>query len=537
MKTRSYLLLCAAICAAGIVAAAPPGSIVAWGGALDPGNSPLPAITNPPPGADFVQISGGQEQHAFALRTNGTIVGWGWVTSAISDAPAYSDWVLVKCGNQCTMGLRANGQLLGWGYNSSNQRTPPPGTYKTFALGYGDGAGLLTDGTIKTWGYDFNGSVNSPPSGNTFIALAAGNKHFLALRNNGTLVAWGSDDYNQVSGAPTTNDIVAVWSAPFASYALRENGQVVAWGDNGEGQTEVPAGEYVDITGGLYHGQGIRADGRVIAWGCKGYAYPYLPFNQGQLFAPTGTIYCKVAATSATCFALKCPPYPLGRVRKMQRLSGIGFAANPYAFGAVNLGNSVTGPRVSGSAEMTTAGLASNVAAGGMCDFSLVYNAGTTGSKTALFTLDDGAGGMEPLSFYVSGIGLPAPVAAVAVVSGLTGNGTADTPFDFGAIEVDTVVTGALRLSMSGATASNLYLLRTSGPANFRGSGLTPVLDAGAYDDFRVVYLAPSDAGDAHNAVFELGADAPMLPLNLQVRATPVLLLPLLLVLGLRLQG
>jgi len=556
MRTSTRTVVVATCVALSLLAleslAVPSGRLVAWGSGRWIGGE-MPAITNPPAGSDFVQVTGCILMNfGFALRTNGTIIGWGAESGEheVTVVPSYSDWVRVVAGNQCAMGLRANGQLVGWGWNSWGQTQPPPGTYQSFDLGASGGVGLLTDGSVKPWGWDSDGSVSNPPAGNNFIAVAAGNRHFVALRNDGTLAAWGNNDYNQVAGAPlTNNDYIGVFSGPFTSFAIRENGQCVAWGDNGKGQAEVPAGDYINFDGGDYHGQGVRADGRVIAWGCKGYNYPYLPYNVGQLFAPTDIAYAQSAATGdGTCFALNVPAYPLGRVRKVQRVTGIGFVGNPYAFGSVNLGNTVTGTlrllvsmvavsnvtvtRISGSTNLTVGGLASSVAAGGAADFSVMFNSSAIGQQTARFTVDDGAGGMDPVSFYASGIGLPAPVPSVATVSGLTGGGTPENPFDFGGVEVDTVVTGLLRLSISGATASNLYLLRTSGAANFRSSGLTPVLDPGAYDDFRVVYLAPSDAGDAQTAVIELSADAPMQPMNLHVRATPVpepalLLLPL----------
>jgi len=539
--------------------AVPSGRLVAWGSGRYIGGD-LPAITNPPAGSDFVQVSGSIEMNfGFALRTNGTIVGWGAESGyqEFATAPAYSDWVRIVAGNQCAMGLRASGQLVGWGNANASQLQPPAGTYQAFDLGNAGGVGLRTDGAIRAWGLDYNGSVNNPPAGTNFIAVAAGYKHFVALRNDGTLAVWGNNDNSQVGGAPLTNsDYIGVFSGPFTSFAIRENGQYVAWGDNGKGQAEVPAGDYINFDGGDYHGQGVRADGRVIAWGCKGYTYPYLPYNVGQLFAPTDTAYTQSAATgNETCFALNVPAYPLGRVRKVQQVTGIGLAGNPYAFGSVNLGNAVTGTlrllvsmvavsnvtvtRVSGSTNLTAGGLAASVAAGDTTDFSLIFNAAAIGQQTALFTVDDGAGGMDPVSFYASGIGLPAPVPSVATVSGLTGGGTPENPFEFGTVVADTVVTGLLRLSISGATASNLYLLRTSGAANFRASGLTSVLDPGAYDDFRVVYLAPSEAGSAQTAVIELGADAPMQPMNLHVRATPLPepALQLLLLLGFRLKG
>lgn len=142
---------------------------------------------------DWCQVSAGSSQ-SLAVRTNGTIWGWGYgnqgqlgigclvfyPSSPVSVVGGFTDWCQVSVNAQHTMGLRQNGTLWAWGAgnygrlgnNSTTNRSSP----------------VSVIGGFTDW-----------------CQISTGYRHSLAVRTNGTAWAWGRNNYGQLGDNTTTS--------------------------------------------------------------------------------------------------------------------------------------------------------------------------------------------------------------------------------------------------------------------------------------------------------------------------------------------
>jgi alpha-tubulin suppressor-like RCC1 family protein len=97
------------------------------------------------PNMSFMAVAGGGF-HSVALRSNGTLVSWGWDDyGQVRNTPTGNDFVAVAAGGEDSVALRANG-------------------------------------TLVSWGRDDFGQVSNTPTGNGFVAVAAGGYHSVAIQ-------------------------------------------------------------------------------------------------------------------------------------------------------------------------------------------------------------------------------------------------------------------------------------------------------------------------------------------------------------------
>jgi hypothetical protein len=90
--------------------------------------------------------------------------------------------VAIAAGGQHSLALKSDGSIVGWGRDRYGQATPPDGNdYVAIAAGWWYSLALKSDGSIVGWGHDGYG-VASPPAGNDYVAIATGVVHSLALR-------------------------------------------------------------------------------------------------------------------------------------------------------------------------------------------------------------------------------------------------------------------------------------------------------------------------------------------------------------------
>jgi len=112
-----------------------------------------------------------------------SILGWGSqrLDSAQLPPNPCNPFTAIAAGGSHSLALRSDGTIVGWGRNDYGQATPPPGNdFIAIAGGYHSLA-LRSDGTILGWGFNDYG-LATPPPGNEFTAIAAGNAHSLALQ-------------------------------------------------------------------------------------------------------------------------------------------------------------------------------------------------------------------------------------------------------------------------------------------------------------------------------------------------------------------
>ncbi len=220
----------------------------------------------------------------------------------VSNVPEGSDFVDVAAGKRHCLALKSDGSLVGWGYNTHGECDVPAGTdYTAIAAGVYHSIALKSDGSIVVWGYDNLGQITDKPSGNDFVAIAAGDYHSLALKSDGTIVGWGGyNDYGECDAPPPDPGTVftAISAGKYHSLALQSDGVVKAWGSNGQGQTRIydgAAGEvHVAIAACDYYSFLLRDDELLIAWGGGDWLEPGIPRYHYR--EPDGTDFISIAA-------------------------------------------------------------------------------------------------------------------------------------------------------------------------------------------------------------------------------------------------
>lgn len=266
-------------------------------------------------------ISAGQS-HAIALRSNGTVWGWGYNsngqlgsgnTTFNTSTPVQVLWLTgitaIAAGGDYSLALAANGHVWAWGNGFNGQ------------LGSGFAAGSrpfpyevsqqVPDpapiGTVTTPVFNPDGgtyatarnvTITSATAGASISSIMAGMRHTIVLMADGTVWAWGSNSNGQlgfsvgsgplpeytISPLPVQINGLAGTTAIAAgnahNVALKNNGTVWTWGFNAFGQlgqgnttdsstpTQVAGLSVVTaIAAGGAHTLVLKNDGTVWSWG------------------------------------------------------------------------------------------------------------------------------------------------------------------------------------------------------------------------------------------------------------------------------
>lgn len=248
----------------------------------------------------FVSVAG-CETSSLALRSDGTV--WGWGSNAwgqlgdgtytqrttpvqVTGLPAGNPVVAISMGalGAHALALLSNGDVYSWGWN-----------------GYGQ-LGRDTAMTTQTTPVQVQVKTADGSAANltNVVAIAAGSAFSLAVRSDGTLWSWGRNDLGQLGDGTTVNHtkaaqvvlpatsvvtgqpVTAVDVAAGASFGLvrLSDGTVYAFGQNGWGQLGI--GTTVDswtprrtgsltgitrIAAGSQHGMAVDASGGLWTWG------------------------------------------------------------------------------------------------------------------------------------------------------------------------------------------------------------------------------------------------------------------------------
>lgn len=270
-----------------------PSEIRGWGSDNNNQLSDIPTET------DFIDVTAGK-YHTLALRTNGSILGWGLdgVDLLITDIPDGNDFFAISAGADHNLALKTDGSIVAWGNNDEGKvsDTPPGNEFIAISAGEDHNLALRSNGSIAAWGKDWYGQA-TPPPGNDFVAISAGRDHSLALRSDGSLEAWGLDTDNQVGNKPAGNNVVAISAGGYHSVAIASDGTLVAWGATWNNIISAPSGnDFIKIAAGNEHTIAIRQDGSLAVWGDDTHA---------QITdAPTGKIFNAITAGYYHCIAL-----------------------------------------------------------------------------------------------------------------------------------------------------------------------------------------------------------------------------------------
>jgi alpha-tubulin suppressor-like RCC1 family protein len=294
---------------------------------------------------NWLKISAGGSATSFAIKTDGTLWGWGFngngelgnepITPTRLNLDSWSD---TDAGYSYTMGIKSNGTLWGWGLGTSGQLgiTIPVSpvqvgndtSWKNIFVGNTRVFATKTDGTLWGWGSNTNGEIgdgtvinrSSPVQIGTLTDwsfIATGTTHTVALKTDNTLWSWGRNDRGQLGlnistlinrSSPVQVGTLSDWirvAANDHTLAIRSNGTLWGWGSGDVGKLSVTNLSYsspiqlgtlsvwAHVGAGERHSNFIRTDGTVWGQGDAQLAYFGVQnFSPGYYSSPiqVGTI-------------------------------------------------------------------------------------------------------------------------------------------------------------------------------------------------------------------------------------------------------
>ncbi|MGH9838880.1 MAG: PKD domain-containing protein [Blastocatellia bacterium] len=156
-----------------------------------------------------------------------TVAGWGDNSFAgqLNIPAGLSGVTAISAGGVHSLALKSDGTVVGWGENTNNQATPPVGLSGVVAISAGTfhSLALKSDGTVVGWGSNDFGQATPPASLSGVVAISAGGLHSLALKSNGTVVGWGYNEFCQATPPGCVSNPAAISAGGIHSLAMQTN--------------------------------------------------------------------------------------------------------------------------------------------------------------------------------------------------------------------------------------------------------------------------------------------------------------------------
>lgn len=251
----------------------------------DDKSSPVQTICG---GNNWAKVASGcYWDHNFAIKTDGTLWGWGYNSngelgcgdtdnrsSPIQTIVGGTDWLKVSSGGRHTAAIKTDGSLWVWGDNDYGQlgdNTTDPvsspiqtitGGYNWVNLACGERfmAAIKDNGTLWMWGQNGDGQLGlndtddrSSPiqtfiGGTDWKKVSCGNNHIAVIKNDGTLWTWGDNSDGQLGTGDTDDRSSPVQTVCGGSNwkhvscgqnntaAIKNDGTLWVWGYNSNGE-------------------------------------------------------------------------------------------------------------------------------------------------------------------------------------------------------------------------------------------------------------------------------------------------------------
>jgi alpha-tubulin suppressor-like RCC1 family protein len=245
-----------------------------------------------PEGASLPTVSAGFGLHTCAIKSDGTVVCWGFDSYGQATVPAdLGPATQVGVGGNHTCALEDDGTVVCWGGDSQGQATVPAdlGPATGLSVGYSHTCAVKSsDGTVVCWGDDETGQTDVPADLGPVTQVSAGGGYTCAAKSSdGTVVCWGNDSYGQADVPADLGPVTQLDGGLVHTCAAKSSdGTVVCWGNDSYGQATVPAdlGRVTQVSAGVYHTCAVKSsDGTIVCWGSDSFGETHVPDHVGMV--------------------------------------------------------------------------------------------------------------------------------------------------------------------------------------------------------------------------------------------------------------
>lgn len=196
------------------------------------------------------------------LFENGTVAVEGFNDEETTPPSGLSGVIDIDAGNNHAIALRSDGTVVTWGLTTHIQKrltvpqelqNPNTANIKAIAATSFFCIALQEGGKLFVWGgANWEDPLDVPANlPSDLIALAGGERHFLALRANGEVLGYGDSGAGQIAIPKGLSGVTSIAAGGKNSLALKQDGTVVVWG----AENTVPSGlsNVTAIAAGPYH--------------------------------------------------------------------------------------------------------------------------------------------------------------------------------------------------------------------------------------------------------------------------------------------